>query len=111
MSRRSSTASSAGARQLHFDAFSGVAGNMVLAALVDLGVPRRVLEDELASLYEAIVRELDVAAEYREQETRRREEERLELEKREKIKAFFANFKLPEDGDSIEPSAEESGED
>ena len=36
MSQRSSTASSAGVRQLHFDAFSGIAGNMVLGALVDL---------------------------------------------------------------------------
>ena len=35
---------------LHFDAFSGIAGNMVLAALVDLGVSRRVLEQELAGL-------------------------------------------------------------
>ena len=35
---------------LHFDVFSGAAGNMVLAALVDLGVSRRVLEQELAGL-------------------------------------------------------------
>jgi uncharacterized protein (TIGR00299 family) protein len=46
MSRRSST----GSDLLHFDAFSGAAGNMVLGALVDLGVPRSALEEELAGL-------------------------------------------------------------
>jgi pyridinium-3,5-bisthiocarboxylic acid mononucleotide nickel chelatase len=35
---------------LHLDAFSGIAGNMFLAALLDLGLPRRVLEEDLAGL-------------------------------------------------------------
>ena len=50
MSRRSSTGSDVKGKLLHFDAFSGIAGNMVLGALVDLGVPRRVLEQELSGL-------------------------------------------------------------
>jgi len=51
MSRRSSTGSSArSARALHLDAFSGIAGNMFLGALLDLGVSRRALEAELAGL-------------------------------------------------------------
>jgi uncharacterized protein (TIGR00299 family) protein len=55
MSRRSSTVSSRkpgrdGARVLHLDVFSGIAGNMFLAALLDLGLSQRVLEAELAGL-------------------------------------------------------------
>ena len=58
MSRRSSTGSRARApsrseptgRILHLDAFSGVAGNMFLGALLDLGLPRGELERELAGL-------------------------------------------------------------
>ena len=57
MSRRSSTVSSRGAggagdgpRLLHLDLFSGIAGNMFLAALLDLGLPQRELERELAGL-------------------------------------------------------------
>ena len=53
MSRRSSTASSRegrGGRVLHLDCFSGIAGNMFLAALLDLGLARRELESDLAGL-------------------------------------------------------------
>jgi hypothetical protein len=60
MSRRSSIGSrprraearadGEGARALHFDCFSGIAGNMVLGALLDLGLPRRQLEADLAAL-------------------------------------------------------------
>jgi uncharacterized protein (DUF111 family) len=53
MSRRSSTASSgarAGAPVLHLDLFSGIAGNMFLGALLDVGLPRRDLEADLAGL-------------------------------------------------------------
>jgi uncharacterized protein (TIGR00299 family) protein len=53
MSRRSSTASSAplrGDRVLHLDCFSGIAGNMFLGALLDLGLARRELEADLAGL-------------------------------------------------------------
>ena len=63
MSRRSSTGSSraraSGARRsrpagagrvLHLDAFSGIAGNMFLGALLDLGLPRRELEADLRGL-------------------------------------------------------------
>ena len=57
MSRRSSTgssrkpaAASAGARVLHLDCFSGIAGNMFLGALLDLGLPREQLEEDLAGL-------------------------------------------------------------
>ncbi|HTY17304.1 MAG TPA: nickel pincer cofactor biosynthesis protein LarC [Myxococcota bacterium] len=35
---------------LHLDAFSGVAGNMLLGALLDLGLPLRALEADLAPL-------------------------------------------------------------
>ena len=37
-------------RILHLDAFSGIAGNMFLAALLDLGLSRRELESDLAGL-------------------------------------------------------------
>ena len=58
MSRRSSTGSrrrraagpEPGARVLHLDCFSGIAGNMFLAALLDLGLPREQLEADLAGL-------------------------------------------------------------
>jgi uncharacterized protein (TIGR00299 family) protein len=57
MSRRSSTGSrrpapgaQGGLRALHLDLFSGIAGNMFLGALLDLGLPQRALEAELAGL-------------------------------------------------------------
>jgi uncharacterized protein (TIGR00299 family) protein len=57
MSRRSSTGSRRraspappGARLLHLDLFSGIAGDMFLAALLDLGLARRELEADLAGL-------------------------------------------------------------
>jgi len=58
MSRRSSTGSrrkvaprpEPGARVLHLDCFSGIAGNMLLGALLDLGLPREELEADLAGL-------------------------------------------------------------
>jgi len=56
MSRRSSTGSRPASparrsgRVLHLDAFSGAAGNMFLGALLDLGLPRRELERDLAGL-------------------------------------------------------------
>jgi hypothetical protein len=39
-----------GGRVLHLDAFSGAAGNMFLAALLDAGLSRRELESDLAGL-------------------------------------------------------------
>jgi uncharacterized protein (TIGR00299 family) protein len=52
MSRRSSIGSEKlkGARVLHLDCFSGIAGNMFLGALLDLGLSRRDLEADLAGL-------------------------------------------------------------
>ncbi len=58
MSRRSSTVSKSSSRKtpksvgrhLHLDAFSGIAGNMFLGALFDLGLSPRALEAELAGL-------------------------------------------------------------
>lgn len=46
MSRRSSTASDV----LHLDCFSGIAGNMFLGALLDLGLDRKALNAELERL-------------------------------------------------------------
>ena len=37
-------------RILHLDTFSGIAGNMFLGAMLDAGLPRRVLEADLAGL-------------------------------------------------------------
>ena len=58
MSRRSSIGSKATrrstqsrvGRHLHLDVFSGIAGNMFLGALLDLGLSRRALDAELAGL-------------------------------------------------------------
>jgi uncharacterized protein (TIGR00299 family) protein len=57
MSRRSSTGSRRparsapdGPRALYLDLFSGIAGNMFLGALLDLGLPQRALEKDLAGL-------------------------------------------------------------
>ena len=38
------------ARTLHFDCFSGISGDMTLAALLDLGVPEQTIQDALGSL-------------------------------------------------------------
>ena len=48
MSRRSSTGSST--HLLHLDCFSGIAGNMFLAALIEVGLKRKDLEADLAGL-------------------------------------------------------------
>ena len=37
-------------RTLYVDCFSGIAGDMMLGALLDLGLPRALLENELAKL-------------------------------------------------------------
>lgn len=50
MPRRSSIASEAGQRVLHLDTFSGIAGNMFAAALLDLGLRRKDLVEDLAAL-------------------------------------------------------------
>ena len=51
MPRRSSTGSRSGGRRLlHLDPFSGIAGNMFVAALLDLGLSRKVLDADLAGL-------------------------------------------------------------
>ena len=50
MSRRSSIDSKAGQRVLHLDAFSGIAGNMFAAALLDLGLKRKELTEDLAGI-------------------------------------------------------------
>jgi len=49
-SSRGGPGSAPGARLLHLDTFSGIAGNMFLAALLDAGLPRRELAAELAGL-------------------------------------------------------------
>src|SRR6185503_15234439 len=73
MSRRSSTGSKkprAGARVLHLDVFSGIAGNMFLGALLDAGLSRQDLEADLAGLgldHELVVRKVrrgPIAAKY-----------------------------------------------
>jgi uncharacterized protein (DUF111 family) len=43
-------ASLRGARVLHLDCFSGVAGNMFMGALLDAGLSRKELEADLAGL-------------------------------------------------------------
>ena len=35
---------------MHLDAFSGIAGNMFLGAMIELGLPRKQLEADLAGL-------------------------------------------------------------
>src|SRR5512138_1275864 len=53
MSRRSSTGSEkarGAGRVLHLDLFSGIAGNMLLGALLDAGLSRKELEADLAGL-------------------------------------------------------------
>lgn len=37
-------------RQLHFDCFAGISGDMTLAALLDAGVPEQVVQEALSSL-------------------------------------------------------------
>lgn len=44
------TAKRATGRILHLDTFSGIAGNMFLGAMLDAGLPRKVLESDLAGL-------------------------------------------------------------
>ncbi len=64
MSRRSSTGSD-GARLLHLDCFSGIAGNMFIGALLDAGLPRRQLTEDLAGLgldYKLVVRKVQRGA-------------------------------------------------
>ncbi len=45
-----SRAGAPGASLLHLDCFSGIAGNMFLAAMLDAGLPRAALRDDLAGL-------------------------------------------------------------
>jgi uncharacterized protein (TIGR00299 family) protein len=47
---RRQRAATPGARILHLDCFSGIAGNMCVAALLDLGLPLQQLEADLAGL-------------------------------------------------------------
>jgi uncharacterized protein (TIGR00299 family) protein len=60
----------AGNRVLHLDLFSGIAGNMLLGALLDAGLPRQDLEADLAGLrldHELVVRRVrrgPIAAKY-----------------------------------------------
>lgn len=39
-----------GARVLHFDCFSGAAGNMLLGALLEIGAPAAAVREALAAL-------------------------------------------------------------
>ncbi len=48
--RRPARPGEGGEPVLHLDVFSGIAGNMFLAALLDAGLPRRALEEDLAGL-------------------------------------------------------------
>lgn len=64
------TRSAASGRVLHLDCFSGIAGNMFLGALLDAGLSRKALTDELAGLgvdYRLIVKKVTrgaIAARY-----------------------------------------------
>lgn len=48
--RRADPAAGGAGRLLHLDAFSGIAGNMLLGALLELGLPQRALLADLAGL-------------------------------------------------------------
>jgi uncharacterized protein (TIGR00299 family) protein len=64
MSRRSSTGSD-GTRLLHLDCFSGMAGNMFMGALLDAGLSRKQLSEDLAGLgldYKLVVRNVQRGA-------------------------------------------------
>jgi pyridinium-3,5-bisthiocarboxylic acid mononucleotide nickel chelatase len=50
-------------RTLYLDCFAGISGNMFLGALVDLGLPEKLLREELAKLpvggYELVIRQVE----------------------------------------------------
>lgn len=48
--RKAASSAGSGVRLLHLDTFSGIAGNMLLGALLDLGLPRRGLVADLEGL-------------------------------------------------------------